>query len=323
MQASAFYCLADERFFLGVAGLINSLRRAGHDQPIYLLDIGLTTGQRDRLASEVTVVPGPRDVAPWLLKTLAPRANPAEVMVLIDADMIVTRSLAPLIDRARDGGVIAFCNDRDRFCPEWGDLLDLGPLRRERYISSGLVALGGGEGAEVLELLHDRQRRVNIELGFYGRDVPGYPFTFPEQDVLNAILDTRPDPDRTVRLANRLAANPPYRGLRIVDGGALRCAYDDGTEPYVLHQFVRKPWLERMHHGIYSKLLVRALLDDGAAVEVKESELPLRMRRGARARVARLAVDIADLSRWYVTEVIPDRVRSRLGRPRHEAGETA
>jgi hypothetical protein len=321
MQPSAFYCVADERFFLGAAGLINSLRRAGHDQPIYLLDIGLTASQRDRLASEVTVVPGPRDAAPWLLKTLAPRTHPAEVMVLIDADMVATRSLAPLIDRARDGRVIAFCNDRDRFCPEWGELLDLGPPRREPYISSGLVALGGEEGAEVLELLDDRQRHVDIELGFYGRNVPGYPFAFPEQDVLNAILDTRPDPDRTVRLPNRLAANPPYPGLRIVDG-ALRCAYADGTQPYVLHQFVRKPWLERMHHGIYSKLLVRALLDHGAAIEVQESELPLRMRRGAAPRVARLAVDVADLSRWYATEVIPESVRSRLGRRQGEAGDS-
>jgi hypothetical protein len=300
MQASAFYCLADERFFLGVAGLINSLRRAGHDQPVYLLDIGLTTGQRDRLASEVTVVPGPRDVAPWLLKTLAPRANPAEVMVLIDADMIVTRSLAPLIDRARDGGVIAFCNDRDRFCPEWGDLLDLGPLRRERYISSGLVALGGGEGAEVLELLHDRQRRANIELGFYGRDVPGYPFTFPEQDVLNAILCSRMEADQLEALDERLSPTPPFTGLTVIDERALRCEYDDGVEPYVLHHHGPKPWLDQLHHGVYSRLLRRLLIGPGLAAAVPERDLPLRFRSGVAAYAERKRVNTRWLYRWYV-----------------------
>jgi hypothetical protein len=34
---AAFYCVADERFFLGAVGLINSLRLVGHAEPIYLL----------------------------------------------------------------------------------------------------------------------------------------------------------------------------------------------------------------------------------------------------------------------------------------------
>ena len=47
--------------------------------------------------------PTDSDTPPWLLKTVAPLAHPAEVMVLIDADMIVTRPLDELIERARDG----------------------------------------------------------------------------------------------------------------------------------------------------------------------------------------------------------------------------
>ena len=38
---AAFYCVADERYFLGAVGLINSLRLVGHDEPIHLLDCGL------------------------------------------------------------------------------------------------------------------------------------------------------------------------------------------------------------------------------------------------------------------------------------------
>ena len=31
---AAFYCVADERYFLGAVGLVNSLRLVGHDEPV-------------------------------------------------------------------------------------------------------------------------------------------------------------------------------------------------------------------------------------------------------------------------------------------------
>jgi hypothetical protein len=316
---AAFYCLADERYFLGAVGMINSLRLLGHEEPIYLLDCGLSVGQRERLSQEATIVAGPTDAPPWLLKTLAPRAHPAKVMVLIDADMIATRPLGELVERAAGGRVVAFENDVDRFVARWGELLELGQIHREPYVSSGLVFMGGALGAEVLELLDDRQGRVDVELGYYGRRVSGYPFLYPEQDVLNAILCTRPDRSRIERLPNRLAANPPYRRLSVRDDAALRCAYRDGTEPYVLHQFVRKPWLEPIHHSVYSRLLARLLLGDDVPIRVSEDEVPRRMRRGAAARIERLGVDVQDLTRWYVTEVFPEWVGARVGALRRRA----
>ena len=189
---AAFYCVADERYFLGAVGLINSLRVVGHEEPVFVLDCGLTAPQRELLSGSATVVEAPADVAPWLAKTVAPIRHPARTMVLIDADMIATRSLSELIARAAEGGVVAFENESDRYVAEWGDLLDLPAPRCERYVSSGLFTLGGDEGAEVLALLDDRQRRVDVEAGLYGRDEAGYAFRYPEQDVLNAILASRP-----------------------------------------------------------------------------------------------------------------------------------
>ena len=93
-MSAAFYCVADERYFLGAVGMINSLRVLGHDEPVFVLDCGLTDEQRELLAPHATLVAAPRDAPPWLLKTIAPLRHPAEVMVLIDADIIVTRSLA-------------------------------------------------------------------------------------------------------------------------------------------------------------------------------------------------------------------------------------
>ena len=51
MTETAFYCVADERYFLGAVGLVNSLRLLGHGEPIVLLDCGLTGEQRDLLGA--------------------------------------------------------------------------------------------------------------------------------------------------------------------------------------------------------------------------------------------------------------------------------
>jgi hypothetical protein len=308
---AAFYCLSDDRYFLGATAMINSLRLLGHGEPIYLLDCGLTPGQRALIGPHVTLVPGPPDTPPYLLKTVAPLAHPADVIVLIDADMIVTRPLTELMLRASKGGVVAFRNDTDRFVPEWGDLLDLGETRRRPYVSVGLVAFGGSPGRKVLELLDDRQRRVDFDQSFYGSRDPHYPFTYPEQDVLNAILCTRADPERVADLPSRLAATPPYAGVRLLDERRLACAYADGTRPYVLHQFVRKPWMEPMYHGIYSRLLARLLLGKDVAVRVPAEEVPMRMRNSLRARAERSIVNVFDMGRWYLGERLPRWIGAR------------
>jgi hypothetical protein len=44
--STAFYCVASRLYFLGAVGLVNSLRLVGHEEPVFLLDCGLTEGQR-------------------------------------------------------------------------------------------------------------------------------------------------------------------------------------------------------------------------------------------------------------------------------------
>jgi hypothetical protein len=324
MMEAAFYCVSSEMYFPGAVGMLNSLRLQGHTEPVFMLDCGLSPAHRELLAPHVTLVPGPSDTPPHLLKTLAPLRHPAEVMVLIDADMIVTRPLSELIQRASEDRILAFENDRQRFVPQWGDLLDLGTARRQRYLSSGLVFLGGSVGAEVLGLLQGCQARAQFDLSLDIRqtDAPDHPFLYLEQDVLNAILSTRVDSDRIIALDNRLAANPPFQGLRLVDEGTLRCAFGDGTEPYVIHQYVRKPWLEPMYHGVYPRLLSRLLLGEDVAVRVPEREVPRRMRNGPRARAVRMLVNARDLGRWYLAERLPRWIDARVAavRRRRAAG---
>jgi hypothetical protein len=315
----AFYCMSSEMYFPGAVGLVNSLRLVGHTEPIYLLDCGLSPEHRDLLAQEAAVVPGSPETPPYLLKTIAPLRHPAEVMVLIDADMVVTRPLTPLIEQAAAGRVVAVKDNLDRFVPEWGELLDLGPVRRRPYVTSALVLLGGEVGRQTLELWDDRLDRVEYEPSWFASEVPDYPFLFLEQDVLNAILGARLEPESTVTVDARLAPIPPFNRLRLVDEATLRCEHADGTEPYVIHQFVRKPWLEPMYHGIYSRLLTRLWLGDDVALRLPEREVPRRMRRGPIAHLERRAVDAFDLARWYLRDVIPERIRARRAAARGEA----
>ena len=312
MTAVAFYCVADADYFLGAVGLINSLRIQGHDEPVYLLDLGLEQWQRDLVRREATLVAPPEDTPPHLAKTHAPLAHPAETAVLIDVDMVVTRPLGELIERAAGGRVIGFRDRQQRHFAEWGPAFGLGEARLIPYISSGLMFCGGDEGREVLTLLDEHQRSVDYSRTFWRGNDRGYPFLYADQDVVNAILATRPDPDRFDALDARLASTPPFRRLRVEDERGLRCSYPDGTEPYVLHQFVRKPWLEPMYHGPYSRLLSRSLLADDVAIAVPPEVVPLRMRGGPRARAERAAVNARDLGRYYLGDVVPGWIGTRI-----------
>jgi hypothetical protein len=323
-SAPAFYCVADDRYFLGAVGLVNSLRLVGHSEPIFLLDCGLTPRQRGLLAGQVTVLDGPPEVPPWLLKAVAPLRHPARSMVLVDADMVIVRSLAPLIAEASAGRIVAFRDRQQRYFAEWGELLGLGPVDPRPYVSSGLVFLDDSLGARVLRLMEECRDKVDFDRTFWRGNDRQYPFLYADQDVLNAILSTRVDAERLMALANRLAPNPPYRGLRVTDEAGLRCAYRDGTEPYALHQYVRKPWLERSYHGAYSRLLARLLIAPDVSVRVPEAEVPSHLRSGLRARGERAVASVRDFMRWRFGDRLPAPVGTRLEdmRRRREGGGT-
>jgi hypothetical protein len=319
----AFYCVSSDRYFLGAVAMLNSLRLQGHSEPVFLLDCGLTPAQRELLQPQVTLVPAPEDAPPYLLKTVAPLRHPAEVMVLIDADMIVTRSFGELIEKAAGGQVVVFRNNLERFFPEWGELLDLGPIRRQPSLSSGLVFLGGPT-RDVVRLLDDRQRRVEFELGYGHANVPNYPFLMLDQDVLNAILASRVDPERIVALDHRLAPGKPFAGLRLLDQKTLRCAYaEDDAEPYVLHHLgLVKPWLERTPEDLYSRLLVRLLAGPDVSVMVPDEGLPWRMRRGLLGRAERARLGGRDRIGWFLRDHLPSGIVARVDALRLRRGAT-
>ena len=315
----AFYCVADSRYFLGAVGMLNSLRMVGHREPVYFLDCGLTEDQRELLAPHATLVPAPSDALPWLLKTIAPLRHPAEVMVLIDSDVIVTRPLTELIEDASEGKVTAFRTGYDRFFPEWGELLALGRARRQPYLCSAVLFLGGAVGEEVLRLMDEGQALVPIPA--HGRRsgrreffeaVASSPFMLADQDVVNAILSSRVQAERIIALDHRLAPEPPFAGLRLMGEDALRCAYDDGGEPYVLHHLGPKPWMVPVRESLYSRLLARLLVGPGVLLSVPDADVPLRLRDGLLADAGRKLANAQDRLRSSVWEPLSWRVGARV-----------
>ena len=288
--STAFYTVADERFFPGVAALLNSLRLAGHDEPLFVVDAGLTEEQRKRLAPHVTVLPAPSDEEPVLLAPTGPLQVGADVAVLIDADIVVLRSLSEVIEKARAGRVTGFINippNDHRSFPDWGRILDLGDIRPQPYLNAGLVAVPARLQQRLLEPWISLQRVVAWSGTRYGGARMEDPFYFADQDVLNALLASRFDPDEVLTLEYRLAPHPPFHGVRLVDPGSLVCRYDDGLAPYLLHHTMHKPWLRATRTTVYSRLLTRLLLGDDVVIPMRPEELPLRLREGTTAELAR------------------------------------
>jgi hypothetical protein len=311
---AVFYCVADERYFVGAVGLLNSLRLVGHAEPFVVLDCGLSPVQRELVRPHATLVPGRPDDLPVLLKAAAPLSHPADVMVLVDADVVVTRPLTELMDRAAEGRIVAFQNDLARFFPEWGELLGLGPVRRQPYVNAGLLCIGGNVGSQLLELLSDNAARIDRGMTWWGRGDASDPFYFAEQDLLNALLSTAIEPGHLVALEHRLAPTlPSFHGLRIVDQSTLRCAYADGVEPYLLHHIAFKPWLEVVYCNVYARLLTRLLFGADVRLRLDASHVPLRLRTGPFSTVARRAANAHDRARWLVRDRMPRRVAARFG----------
>jgi hypothetical protein len=293
MIDAAFYTVTGRDFFVGAVALLNSLRLAGHDEPVFLLDCGLDHDQRTRLESHATVLPARSDEPPSLLKLVAPQRHPARTMVLLDADVIVTRSLAELIEIASGGRLLAFENDRQRFFGEWAELLDLEIQQGRPYVSSCAVFVDAAVASEVFPLAHRRQLDADPGSTWLGEGPESDPLYYLDQDVLNAVIAARLRPERVKAMDGRLAPNPPFRRLRVVDQRTLSCAFRDGTEPYLLHHWARKPWLAPVRSNVYSRLLTRLLLAPDLPIRLDARELPLRMRTGPAAGAARFGTDAA------------------------------
>jgi hypothetical protein len=168
-------------------------------------------------------------------------------------------------------------------------------------------------GTGVLRLMHQGRRVVDFARTLWRANDKDYPFLYADQDLLNAVLSAEVPADRVLGLDARLMGAIPFGEPRLLDATALRCAYDDGAEPYVVHNILpAKPWLTPMFDGLYSRLLKRCLAGPGLSIEVPSERIPLRFRSGRLAAAERRRVDASVRLRWHAGTRY-DRLRARLG----------
>jgi hypothetical protein len=286
-SGAAIYTLVDDRHFVGAVALVNSLRRAGHREPVHVLDCGLARWQAELLAAEATVVRGEgKGIPPPLRKVELPLARPAEVSLLVDADVIVLRRLDAVIAAAADGAVVAAEDPvRDRFHPEWAALLGLDGVSRGPYLNTGLVVVSGQRGAELLRAFAGAQTRIDFARSIWTDGDADDPFYYLDQDVFNAVVRSGANPLPVEVLPARLAPHPPFAGLVATAGDPFALRYEDGVEPLVLHHVGRKPWLHSTRETPFVHLL-RELLSAGP-ICLDPRLVPLRLRPGLAAALDR------------------------------------
>jgi hypothetical protein len=302
--AVAFYLASDARYFVGTVALLNSLRLVGHDEPVLVLDCGLAPDQRALIEREATVVPAPDARAATLLKAILPLQQPADVMVLLDTDVIVVRPLDELVGLARRGQVVAFPDvlHRDRHFPEWETIFGVGAPRRQPYLNAGHVLVPHGRGRPLLEEFETLQRQLDPGATLLGDGRFEDPVFFADMDVLNALLATRIPAEGLAILDGGEVAYTPFRGLRVADEHKLEL---DGGSPYLLHHVFEKPWLEPTRPNVYAQLLRRLLFRDDLALRLRPEDVPKRIRPGLRGGLTR---------GWAGARLaLHDRLRGRLG----------
>jgi hypothetical protein len=287
MIPCGFYCVASDEHFVGLVALLNSLRLSGADAPLFVTDCGLTARQRERLAPHATLVDVEDQRSPHLAKWAAPLAHPAEVSVLLDVDVIVMRSLDPLVAAAQHRPLVFADPLWHRFDEDWGRLLGLGPLRRGTYFNAGVIALPARRTAELLPLVAAAQERIDPGKMWINADWSEYAFYFGDQDVWNAVFAAQLASNEILVFEQRLAAHPPFPRLRLYDEQTLDCRYPDGAVPFFLHHVGAKPWLTQTRPNIYSKLLPRLLLSNDLVLRLDRSEVPWRLRGHATGEAGR------------------------------------
>ncbi len=289
--SAAFYCVADERYFLGAVAMINSLRLNGHREPIYLLDCRAQRRPARAARRRGDDRQRPRRGAALPAQDRRPARSPGRG----DGADRRRHDRLPLARRADRAGRARADRRRsrttcDRFVEQWGELLGLGEARRGPYVSSGLVIAGGARGRRG-DRAHGRaSRRGRLRAHPLAPKRPQLPVSVRRPGRAQRDPADRDRARGSVALDTRLAPTQPFSTLQLGSERWLRPVYPDGSEPILVHHVLpTKPWLQSGQGNVYTQLLSRALAP-GLAIEVASDAIPLWLRR-TRARATRPTPD--------------------------------
>lgn len=323
-----YVTVADEKFFLGAVALVNSLRIAGNPEPILVIDAGLSAAQRTFLSEACEVRSLAVDRWGALTAFLKPAVSTLGLegtTVVLDSDMIVTSRLEPILAEAEAGKLCVFTDiEKDRYFAEWETTLGLkSAVRPGPYVNSGFVAFKASCWQDVISRWWELSARIGAERSRTGHWVPddvarGLPFAYYDQDVLNAILMAEVDPARVRRLESALSGVTDWELIRIDDERDLRCSL--GSRPVILLHLTGypKPWFLRARNRFfgaddryftaYEGLMVRLLTGPDVPLRVPAKDVPLWLRRGPVARVARHGPRRARSAALSALRLLPDSI---------------
>jgi len=315
---STYYTIANAPFFPGLVALLNSLRLTGNRGELVVLDRGLEEEHRELLAPHATVVKLPDEHVghPALLKPYAQALDPKGVVVLLDSDMMVVRSLDWIVDRAAAGRICLFPDPiPDRWFEEWADLLELrAPLRRGTYLNAGFVAFDVERWPSLLSRWWELCAKIPAEQVYTDQAVP---FWAADQDALNALLFSELPDDAVEELPVQREAFPEQLlRVRVQDPRTLASELD-GEPTTILHYSLgpkawqRYGWL-RLRNDAYVRLLARVLFADDVTIRLDPRDLPFRVRTGFAPAAVRYSLDAAHRAARATAHATPPPVRARL-----------
>lgn len=289
-----------------MVGLLNSLRLLGHDEPVTVLERGMSKEQKDAIRDHCRIVSLTANVRnPCHLTAYPAQFDAAGICVLIDADALVVGRLDTLIEQARTGKICLSPDpDDSRYFEEWQEIFALeGPPRRQTYYNTGLVIFSTEAWPNLLDRWWDALQRIWHRPSYMeGAPMMEDPTSQPDQDALNAILMSEVGPGAIYEIPeseNLFPADLPAVELR--DVATLSCAFKGKRVNVIQCSGRPKPWawemvrLQRSTH-CYLPLLRRVLVAEDVAVEIPRSTVPPWLWRGplgeAAFRVLRLSDDL-------------------------------
>jgi hypothetical protein len=277
------FTVADARYFVGAAALVNSVRLAGIPHPVFVVDCGFEPDQRERLSAVATVLtlpPAYRGLHPQWVKATPDLFWSDGVVILLDTDMIVTGGVDYLVERAL-AGQIGVHPDHEvstgRQFEDWVSTFRLqGPLRPQTYVNAVPLGISLDRWPGFFERWREACALLPPDwasrgLANYG---PG------DQDALNAILMSEVDPDDIWVADPRLTVHADgFPEVELAGDDTVRCSFR-GVRPTVLHYGMSpKPWRRQAWSRIrpddaFVRLFPRLVFARDVRVRARLREVP-------------------------------------------------
>jgi hypothetical protein len=296
-----YFTICNDPYFTGTVALLNSLRLTGNQGSLVVLDTGLRSSQRSRLAKHVRIVELTGDLSrPWLFKAFPRLFDPSGVIVVIDSDMIVLRSLSNLIEHAWSGKICVFpdpLSQTGRWFREWETAFELRvPLRQgDAYVNAGFIALSVDYWPDFLSRFAEALERMPQQSIWTGERQDA-PFWGADQDALNALLMSEVPSGSVELLPQNQQVHPDSLArVEVVDDGSLECLVG-GERPAILHySMAPKAWSprgwRRVRSDAYVRLLSRVVCGTDVVLRLEPEELPVWLRPTVAGKVALAALD--------------------------------